>query len=103
MTCAKQVVTAILTAIDGEVFVGTNGCENPQSICPRDTEGYSSGEGYHLCKSICRQGDHAEVNAIKLAGSKSVGAVIELHGHTYACEPCKNAASKAGVKSIIIK
>lgn len=100
MTCAKQVVTATLIAVDGSEFVGSNACERPQKECPRDTAGFVSGEGYHLCKSVCGQGAHAEVNAIQAAGDKAKGASILLRGHTYACDSCKEAASLAGVKSI---
>jgi hypothetical protein len=103
MTCAKQVVKAILTTKDGEVFHGENSCENPQKECPRDLLGYKSGEGYELCKSICNQGSHAEVGAIKKAGVKAKGASIILIGHSYACDDCKSKALSAGVLSIGIQ
>ncbi len=100
MTCAKQIVTATLIALNGREFVGTNACETPQKECPRDTAGYASGEGYHLCKSICGQGAHAEVNAINAAGDNAKGSTILLRGHTYACDSCKSAARLSGVKLI---
>jgi hypothetical protein len=96
MTCAKQVVKAILTTKDGEVFHGENSCENPQKECPRDLLGYKSGEGYE-------QGSHAEVGAIKKAGVKAKGASIILIGHSYACDDCKSKALSAGVLSIGIQ
>lgn len=100
--CAKQVVKASLVAADGSVFYGENSCVNPQKTCPRDLKGFNSGEGYELCKEICKQTNHAEVNAIKAAGVKAKGSVIYLDGHSYACENCKSTAKKAGVKEILI-
>lgn len=101
--CKKQTVTAVLTAKSGDVFIGTNYCNNAQSVCPRDAEGFKTGEGYHLCKDACDQVGHAEEVAISLAGDKAFGSVIELYGHTYACDNCKKVASLAGVEKIIIK
>jgi len=99
--CAKQVVIATLVAKNGLRFKATNHCDNPQSVCPR--EGMLTGEGYELCKTICRQGAHAEVNAISLAGRHTRGATLYLKGHTYACGPCLSAAEKAGVLEIKIE
>ena len=99
MTCAKQTVTA--TIVNGPLrFVGTNHANNPQSICPRAE--MPTGIGYKLCKSICQQENHAEVNAILAAGEHSRGATLYLEGHTYACEPCKLACHFAGIKEIVI-
>lgn len=100
MTCAKQMVIATLVAKDSEVFVGENLCDNPQQVCPRAH--LPTGVGYEMCIDICKQTNHAEVNAIKLAGDKAVGSVIYLKGHTYACDSCKSAAFDAGVESIVI-
>ncbi len=99
--CAKQTVTATLVAIDGRRFVGTNECATPQTVCPR--AGMKTGEGYHLCRQICHQDAHAEVNAVLIAGPKnSNGATIYLEGHTYACEPCKKFVAEFGVVAIVI-
>lgn len=101
--CAKQVVTATIITSDGERFVGTNHCKTPQKTCPRDELGMVSGEGYHLCKEICNQGAHAEVNAISNAGNKAAGSVIYLEGHTYLCDNCKEAVESAGIKEAHIQ
>ena len=100
MTCAKQTVTATVIAPDGHRFVGTNFALNPQPTCPRAE--MPTGVGYELCRSICQQDAHAEVNAIAAAGEAAAGAILYLEGHTYACEPCKAAAREAGVAEIII-
>lgn len=94
--CLKQNVVATLFTVKGEVFVGTNRCQNPQTVCPRDVQGMKSGEGYHLCKEVCQQEAHAEVDAVRQAGEKALGAVIHLTGHSYACDNCKSVTSLAG-------
>lgn len=98
MTCAKTTVTCVITASDGERFVGTNSCANPQSKCPREP-----GEGYAKCASICQQQGHAEIQAIRAAGAKAIGATAELFGHTYACQSCQEALFKAGVKWFAVR
>ena len=100
--CAKQIVSATIVTEDGHVFYGQNDCENPQTVCPRDTAGCKSGEGYEMCKDICQQTGHAEINALTRAGDAANGATLFLQGHTYACDPCKEAAIAAGIKRIVI-
>lgn len=101
--CAKQVVTATLITRGGQRFVGRNDCLNPQSTCPRDEQGYKSGEGYHLCKEVCEQLAHAEVIACLRAGYENArGSTIYLEGHSYACKDCRELAAVYGVKRIVI-
>lgn len=99
--CAKQTVTATLIAKNGGRYIGTNHCMNPQTVCPR--AGMATGQGYELCRSVCKQGAHAEVNAILLAGDAANGASLRLAGHTYACESCKSVAREYGVAGIVIE
>lgn len=61
-----------------------------------------TGIGYELCKSVCQQPTHSEVNAINLAGDAARGAVLHIEGHTYACEACKSVAEQAGIALIVI-
>lgn len=98
--CAKQVVRATIISTDGARFVGENDCASPQVTCPR--AGMKTGEGYHLCREICGQGNHAEVSAINVAGAEAEGATLYLEGHTYACEPCQSACKAAGILWIVI-
>ena len=98
--CAKQRVIAEIMTPDGARFYGENLCENPQEICPRGD--MKTGEGYHLCREVCRQGAHAEVNAIAEAGSRSKGGRLTIHGHSYACASCRKAAWDAGIIEIRI-
>lgn len=95
--CAKQRVVATIVTSDGRQFTGENDCLNPQNFCVRDERGLGTGEGYELCKEVCQQTDHAEINAIKAAGKAAKGSVMYIEGHTYACEPCRAAMVRAGV------
>ncbi|WP_027798273.1 cytidine/deoxycytidylate deaminase family protein [Paraburkholderia dilworthii] len=99
--CAKQTVTATVVSKRGDRYVATNHCMNPQTVCPR--AGMATGQGYELCKSICQQPAHAEVNAILFAGGAAQGASLRLEGHTYACEQCKEVARKYGIAGIVIE
>jgi len=95
MTCAKAKVACAIVSTEGDVFMGRNDCENPQSTCPRE-----EGEGYEKCKSICQQEGHAEIMALKKAGAKAIGGRAYLWGHESYCHACENALLSAGVKSL---
>lgn len=98
--CAKQRVRAEIVTPGGERFFGENLCYRPQQTCPRGA--MKTGTGYHLCRSICVQSGHAEINALAAAGDKASGATLILHGHTYDCDDCRTAAEAAGIREIII-
>lgn len=59
-------------------------------------------EGYH---HFCG-GDHAEVDALKKAGTKARGAILyvtlEPCGHSGRTPPCTQAILKAGIKKVIV-
>lgn len=97
--CAKQEVSAIICK-DGDVLsVGKNLCLKPQEVCPRDTAGYKTGAGYHLCKDVCQQIGHAEEVAIAMAFEEELeGAEIFLEGHTYFCDKCTKSIGRVGIK-----
>lgn len=96
--CAKQEVLAVIVNGD-KVFKGTNNCLNPQVACPR--KDMISGMGYELCKDICQQTNHAEVNACINAGKIAKGATLYLFGHTYCCDNCKKIMDEYGIKEVI--
>lgn len=100
MTCAKLTVTATIIAPDGRRYVGTNWVRNPQRICPR--QDMATGVGYELCKSVCDQSAHAEVNACLAAGPAASGGILYLEGHSYACDDCKRVARDHGIAQIIL-
>jgi len=97
--CVKQDVVAIIKNRN-KIFIGINSCNNPQFVCPRDN--MPSGIGYELCKSICRQTNHAEVNACINAGEYASGATLYLIGHSYCCDDCLQIMKEYGIKEIII-
>lgn len=97
--CMKQVVVALLFVHKpGEtvVFVGSNWCVTPQKVCPRTT--LPSGYGYWMCRNICNQGAHAEVDACKEAGELAKRASVVVYGHTRICENCIKIMKEYGVK-----
>jgi deoxycytidylate deaminase len=94
MTCAKQVVRAVLTGRSGKVYVGENLCGMPQTTCPR-----LPGEGYAKCKSICMQPRHAEIDALLRAGDDAEGGSIVVH-YTRVCDDCMRALDAAGVAEV---
>lgn len=97
--CKKQLTVAVIVK-DNRFWVGSNWVENEQEICPRAN--MKSGEGYHLCKEICKQHAHAEVDVCINAGENAKGAVLHLIGHTYCCENCLKTMKQYGIKSYII-
>jgi deoxycytidylate deaminase len=98
--CAKQTVIATIVAENGTHFVATNHCLAPQLTCAR--AGMPTGVGYDLCKSVCRQPAHAEINAVKFAGRHARGGTLYLEGHTYACDDCTAAVQAAGVTTVVL-
>lgn len=97
--CAKQTTVAVI--INGDNYwTGSNYCDYPQSICPR--KDMATGVGYELCKTICKQHSHAEVDACIKAGNKANGGTLYLGGHYYACDNCKKVAEEHGIKQIVI-
>lgn len=97
--CKKQEVIAIIEN-QGNYWVGPNFCLNAQEICPR--KGMSSGVGYDLCKSVCQQLSHAEVDACSRAGGNARGGTLYLIGHTYCCDNCKDIMNQYGIKKVVI-
>ena len=98
--CAKQEVIAVIITPEQKVFVGTNWCENPQKECPR--KDLPTGIGYELCKTICKQHSHAEIDACGRAGEKARGADLYLIGHFYCCANCKLIMQLYGIKEVHI-
>jgi deoxycytidylate deaminase len=97
--CAKQEVTAIISKGD-KVYIGSNWCKSPQKECPR--KNLPTGKGYELCKSVCGQENHAEINACLMAGSKAKGGIMFLIGHYYCCTECLEVIKQHGIKKVYI-
>jgi deoxycytidylate deaminase len=97
--CTKQETIAIIEN-NGQYWIGSNWCNNAQEECPRT--GMETGIGYELCKSICEQQNHAEVDACIKAGENAKGGTLYLLGHTYCCDNCKMIMDQYGIKNVII-
>ena len=95
--CCGRHVVAVLISLSGDVFVGSNGVDNPQTKCPRKIYGKKRGEGWELCRDVCRQVYHAETEVLAKAGSAARGARVYILGHDCACDACHRAMEKAGV------
>ncbi|XCN74153.1 MAG: hypothetical protein Q3M24_05205 [Candidatus Electrothrix aestuarii] len=93
--CAKQTVIAIIINGD-DIFIGSNWCRKPQKFCPRKNS--KTGTRHDLCKTICMQDAHAEVNACRSAGKKAKGGKLFLLGHSYFCDNCKHVMEASGIK-----
>ncbi len=97
--CVKQTTIAIIVNKDKH-FIGSNSCESPQSECPR--KNMKTGEGYELCKEVCKQKGHAEINALNKAGKEAEGGTLFLIGHYYLCDNCIKACEDAGISNVVI-
>lgn len=100
MTCAKQVVSAVIVAKNGKVYPGENHARYPQAMCPRGD--MPSGVGYHLCRDVCGQDGHAEIEALRRAGDDAEGATLYLFGHVKCCPDCTRACDAAGIARIVV-
>jgi deoxycytidylate deaminase len=97
--CAKQETIAIIEN-NGQYWIGSNWCNNAQDECPRKL--MKTGEGYELCKTICNQDNHAEVDVCIKVGENASGGTLYLLGHTYCCDNCKKVMSEYGIEEVVI-
>lgn len=99
MTCAKKVVTAVLTTPDGGMFIGTNACAFPQATCPR-----LPGEGYDKCLDICGQYGHAEEDALAqclYSWHNPWGGLMKVSGIRHVCQRCQERMAEYGVSWVL--
>jgi hypothetical protein len=86
MTCAKSRVIAVITTKSGNTYSGENVCDSPQTTCPRSPDDKS----YALCKTVCKQREHAELRALHAAfnaGDSPYGGSMVIR-HTHFCAKC---------------
>jgi len=104
-TCIKQSVQAMIVSVKDEKVYGMNKTNNYVAVCPRVEQNMKTGEGYHLCKEVCNQGSHAEVDAIANAIKQNVdliGSTLYLTGHTYCCDNCLKEMKTTQIKQVYI-
>lgn len=100
--CARRVVRAVIVTPNGSFACGNNDCVNPQSACPRAH--LPGGEGYDICRGICLQKAHAEINAINNAIEKGLdisGSVMIISGHYHSCENCLREMTRYKINDIV--
>ena len=104
--CVKQTVRAGIRTENGLWAFGSNNIKNEDIIeCPRVLQNLQSGEGYELCKDVCGQVGHAEIEAINNAKNMGIDiqdATLFLTGHTYCCDNCLESMKIAGIKNVFI-
>ncbi len=102
--CIKQTVVATIITKCGETISGFNGIKNLEiTECPRVVANIATGVGYELCKDVCNQVGHAEIEAIKNSkGYDLTGATMYLTGHTYCCDNCLEAIKNSGISKVYV-
>ena len=101
--CLSRQIGAVLVKDRAIISTGYNGpprgvphCKG--SICPRQLQGYKSGEGLHLCPAT-----HAEANCIAQAARNGVSTLNSIMYLT--CNiPCKNCLAlmiNAGIEEAV--
>tara|TARA_R110000803_G_scaffold58223_1_gene116446 strand:+ start:667 stop:978 length:312 start_codon:yes stop_codon:yes gene_type:complete len=98
--CKKQTVVAIIMKDQQLIAMGTNEIHADIDVCPRLD--MPTGVGYELCRDICKQGQHAEIDACIKAGTEARGATLYLIGHSYCCDNCKKVMEEFGIKEVKI-
>jgi len=109
--CLSRKIGSVLVRKKNIISVGYNGpssnlphcaSRNPnlEEVCPRQLQGYKSGEGLHLCPAV-----HSEVNCILAAAKYG----IPTEGTTLVCYcgiPCSNCLKEiinAGINEVVYK
>ena len=102
--CKKQSTGAVVVQ-QGKII--SSGCNAGKKVetCPRETKKYKTGEGYHLCKEVCNQKAHAEIDAINNAISSQAetnGANLYLYGHWWCCKNCWDVIIDAEISNVYL-
>jgi len=100
--CLKLKVIAMLETVEGNLYYGVNNINNDKiTECPRLNN--SIRNDYSLCKTVCKQDNHAEVDAIDncLANNDTPNDGIIFLSHNRSCGDCISYMSKHNIKEII--
>lgn len=103
--CLKQSVVALIVSQSNKESFGSNHINTEISVCPRVEKGCKTGEGYEMCKNICFQNFHAEVDAIEVAKKNNIdlkNATLYLYNHTYCCDNCISKMKESGITRCIV-
>lgn len=97
--CQDKTIVAVLRS-NGRVFFGINGISESMAYCPRNVMEMGVNQGYSMCRSICRQESHAEVDAIDTWLRNSTAddtAEISIYGTGKICDNCMALLQKFNV------
>jgi len=102
--CRGRHVVAVVVGESAGVWVGNNGVDRQQALCPRRTSGpdYVRGGQWDICSRVCGQQGHAEVQALQAAGAGARGSTLLLFGHDTVCPACAARMAAAGVKCYLV-
>lgn len=98
--CAKVRVFCTLVHPDGRRWTGENVVRRPQAQCPAGTA--SVAPGYELCRDVCDQVGHAEVVALRAAGTDAAGSTAYVEGRDFVCYDCQAQMVAAGVRRFVL-
>ena len=101
--CRDRTIIAVIED-SGKFFVGTNGMMYDVGMCQRNEANHKINQGYHLCKNVCVQPEHAEVAAINKWKVEAVNKnpILHVFGAKRVCDDCRRYAKQNGIRRIAV-
>lgn len=101
--CRDRTIIAVIED-SGKFFVGTNGMMYDVGMCQRNEANHKINQGYHLCKNVCVQPEHAEVAAINKWKAEAVNKdpILHVFGAKRVCDDCRRYAKQNGIRRIAV-
>ena len=101
--CRDRTIIAVIED-SGKFFIGTNGMMYDVGVCQRNEANHKINQGYHLCKNVCVQPEHAEVAAINKWKAEAVNKdpILHVFGAKRVCDDCRRYAKQNGILRIAV-
>ena len=101
--CRDRTIIAVIED-SGKFFIGTNGMMYDVGVCQRNEVNHKINQGYHLCKNVCVQPEHAEVTAINKWKAEAVNKdpILHVFGAKRVCDDCRRYAKQNGIRRIAV-
>ena len=101
--CRDRTIIAVIED-SGKFFIGTNGMMYDVGVCQRNEVNHKINQGYHLCKNVCVQPEHAEVAAINKWKAEAVNKnpILHVFGAKRVCDDCRRYAKQNGIRRIAV-
>ena len=101
--CRDRTIIAVIED-SGKFFIGTNGMMYDVGMCQRNEVNHKINQGYHLCKNVCVQPEHAEVAAINKWKAEAVNKdpILHVFGAKRVCDDCRRYAKQNGIRRIAV-